>query len=54
MLQNRTTRVVFVYPDSSYELALTREQQLNGREIEDFIVANVIMNHADYLEDKKR
>lgn len=53
MLQNRRTRVVFVYPDSSYELTLTREQQLNGKEIEEFIVAHLVMNHSDYLKDKK-
>lgn len=52
-LQNRRTRVVFVYPDSSYELVLTRTQQLSGKEIEEFIVANVVINHTEHLKEAK-
>lgn len=49
MLQTRRQRVVFVTKDSSYDVSLTREQMLNGMEIEDLIVSNVVINHSDFL-----
>lgn len=49
ILQTRRQRVVFVTPDSSYEVTLTREQILSGMEIEDLIVSNIIANHTDFI-----
>lgn len=48
MLQTRRQRVVFVTKDNSYDVSLTREQMLNGMEIEDLIVSNVVINHSDF------
>lgn len=42
MLQTRKNRVIFVTPTSSYEILLTREQQLSGLEIEEPIVADIV------------
>ncbi|XP_060523718.1 phosphopantothenate--cysteine ligase [Cylas formicarius] len=53
MLQTRRTKVVFVTPDSSYEVVLSREQMLNGMEIEDVIVRNVAANHDEYRKKFK-
>lgn len=53
MLQTRRQRVVFVTPDSSYEVVLPREQMLSGMEIEDLIVSNVIANHSDFISQHK-
>lgn len=53
MLQTRRQRVVFVTPDSSYEVTLTREQILSGMEIEDVIVADVISNHTEFISQHK-
>lgn len=50
MLQTRRQKVVFVTKDSSYDVSLTREQMLNGMEIEDSIVNNVIANHSEFLK----
>ncbi|KAK9878864.1 hypothetical protein WA026_003696 [Henosepilachna vigintioctopunctata] len=49
MLQSRRQRVVFVSLENSIEIALTKEQLLNGIEIEDSIVENVIANHDQFL-----
>ncbi|KAJ8979935.1 hypothetical protein NQ317_003677 [Molorchus minor] len=53
MLQTRRSKVVFVTLDSSYELGLSREQMLNGMEIDDTIVSNVVLNHTDFLQNHK-
>ncbi|GJQ82054.1 putative DNA / pantothenate metabolism flavoprotein [Trypoxylus dichotomus] len=37
LLQTRRQKVVFVTPESSYEVSLSREQMINGMEIEDLI-----------------
>lgn len=42
MLQNRKQKVVFVTPSTSYEVRVSREQQLAGIEIEQFIVSDVV------------
>lgn len=42
VLQTRKNRVVFVTPSNSYEVHLTREQTLQGLEIEELIVADVV------------
>jgi len=42
VLQTRKHRVVFVTPTDSYELHLSREQSLQGLEIEEPIVADVV------------
>ncbi|KAM8704114.1 hypothetical protein ACLKA7_008685 [Drosophila subpalustris] len=42
VLQTRKHRVVFVTPTDSYELHLSREQALQGLEIEEPIVADVV------------
>lgn len=49
ILQSRKNRVVFVTPDSSYEIILTREQQLSGLEIENPIVADVVRRHDEHI-----
>ncbi|CAH0559329.1 unnamed protein product [Brassicogethes aeneus] len=53
ILQTRSSRVVFVTPDNNYEVVLTREQQLNGMEIEDGIVSNVIISHTEFMKNSK-
>lgn len=53
ILQTRRQRVVFVTPDSTYELVLTREQLHSGMEIEDSIVSSVVANHMDYVHKTK-
>ncbi|CAH1379616.1 hypothetical protein MTP99_003433 [Tenebrio molitor] len=50
MLQTRRQKVVFVTKDSSYEVVLKREEILNGMEIEDPIVSNVIASHSEFLK----
>ncbi|CAH1176800.1 unnamed protein product [Phaedon cochleariae] len=52
LLQTRRTRVVFVTPTSSSEVTLTREQILNGMEIEDNIVSNVVSHHTDFIKSQ--
>lgn len=42
VLQTRKHRVVFVTPTDSYELHLSREHALQGLEIEEPIVADVV------------
>lgn len=42
VLQTRKNRVLFVTPTNSYEVHLTREQTLQGLEIEELIVADVV------------
>jgi len=42
VLQTRKHRVVFVTPTDSYELHLSREQTLQGLEIEEPIVADLV------------
>lgn len=49
MLQTRRQKVVFVTHDNSYECMLTREQMLNGLEIEDLIVSNCIACHDQFV-----
>ncbi|XP_044761954.1 phosphopantothenate--cysteine ligase [Coccinella septempunctata] len=49
MLQSRRQKVVFVTQENSYELVLTREQMLNGLEIEDLIVSNCIASHDQFV-----
>lgn len=42
MLQTRKNRVIFVTPTTHYEINLTRDQSLNGQEIEERIVDDVV------------
>lgn len=42
ILQTRKHRVVFVTPTMSYEVHLSREQALQGLEIEEPIVADLV------------
>lgn len=49
ILQTRKSRVVFCTPVDSYEIKLTREQQLGGLEIEKPIVADIVRRHEDYI-----
>lgn len=49
VLQTRKHRVVFVTPTDSYELHLSREQTLQGLEIEEPIVADVVSNELNPL-----
>ncbi|XP_055324418.1 phosphopantothenate--cysteine ligase [Sitodiplosis mosellana] len=49
MLQTRKSRVIFVTPTSSYEINLTRDQLLAGLEIEEFIVADVVQSHEEFM-----
>ncbi|KAJ8961775.1 hypothetical protein NQ318_021376 [Aromia moschata] len=53
ILQTRRSKVVFVTPDNSYEVVLSREQMLNGMEIEDTIVSNVVLSHTDFIQSQK-
>lgn len=46
VLQTRKHRVVFVTPTDSYELHLSREHALQGLEIEEPIVADVVSGGA--------
>lgn len=45
--------MVFVTPDSNFELVLTKEQLHSGMEIEDVIVSNIVANHLDYISKNK-
>lgn len=54
MLQTRKQRVVFVTPTTSYEVILTREQQLSGLEIEEPIVADVVRKHEEFITSSAR
>ncbi|KAK5649970.1 hypothetical protein RI129_000999 [Pyrocoelia pectoralis] len=49
ILQSRRYRVIFVTPQSNYEVLLTRDQIINGMEIEDSIVANVVDSHSEFI-----
>ncbi|XP_022919672.1 phosphopantothenate--cysteine ligase [Onthophagus taurus] len=49
ILQTRRQKVVFVTPESSYEVSLTRDQMMNAMEIEDLIVSNIVIGHSDYI-----
>lgn len=49
MLQTRKHRVIFVTPNTSYEVHLTREQALAGLEIEEPIVADVVEKHGEFI-----
>lgn len=53
ILQTRKNRVVFVTPDTSYEIILTREQQLSGLEIEQPIVADLVRRHEEYISGEE-
>ncbi|KRT82949.1 hypothetical protein AMK59_3292 [Oryctes borbonicus] len=53
LLQTRRQKVVFVTPESSYEVSLSREQMINGIEIEDLIVCNVVLNHSNFIASFK-
>lgn len=50
ILQTRKHRVVFVTPDTSYEVHLTRDQALSGLEIEEPIVADIVCKHEEFIE----
>ncbi|XP_044728312.1 phosphopantothenate--cysteine ligase [Chrysoperla carnea] len=50
MLQTRKQRVIFVTPEESFEINLTREQIHHGVEIEDSIVANVVERHSEMIQ----
>ncbi|KAH8278979.1 hypothetical protein KR018_012088 [Drosophila ironensis] len=54
VLQTRKHRVVFVTPTDSYELHLTREQTLQGLEIEEPIVADVVAKHGEYINNAQQ
>ncbi|KAI8115283.1 hypothetical protein CVS40_12468 [Lucilia cuprina] len=49
ILQTRKHRVVFVTPTTSYEVHLSREQALQGLEIEEPIVADVVQKHGEFI-----
>lgn len=49
ILQTRKHRVVFVTPTTSYEVHLSREQALQGLEIEEPIVADVVQKHSEFI-----
>ncbi|XP_018802595.1 PREDICTED: phosphopantothenate--cysteine ligase [Bactrocera latifrons] len=49
ILQTRKHRVVFVSPTMSYEVHLSREQALQGLEIEEPIVADLVKRHSEYI-----
>ncbi|XP_063707318.1 phosphopantothenate--cysteine ligase [Culicoides brevitarsis] len=49
ILQTRKNRVVFVTPETSYEIILTRDQQLSGLEIEQPIVADLVRRHEEHM-----
>ncbi|KAH8344123.1 hypothetical protein KR084_004617 [Drosophila pseudotakahashii] len=51
VLQTRKHRVVFVTPTDSYELHLSREQTLQGLEIEEPIVADVVLKHGEFISN---
>lgn len=51
ILQTRKQRVVFVTPEESYEINLTREQIHHGIEIEDPIVQNIVDRHTEILNE---
>lgn len=53
ILQTRRNRVVFVMPANNYEVVLSREQILNGMEIEDPIVVDVVACHSDFISTHK-
>lgn len=53
ILQTRKNRVVFCTPDDSYEIILTREQQLSGLEIEKPIVADIVCRHEEYISQEE-
>lgn len=42
MLQTRKNRVIIVTPTTSYEINLIRDEALNGVEIEEKIVADIV------------
>lgn len=42
MLQTRKNRVIIVTPTTSYEITLTRDEALSGREIEEKIVNDIV------------
>uniref|UniRef100_A0A1A9WS21 DNA/pantothenate metabolism flavoprotein C-terminal domain-containing protein n=1 Tax=Glossina brevipalpis TaxID=37001 RepID=A0A1A9WS21_9MUSC len=50
ILQTRKHRVVFVTPTTSYEVHLSREQSLQGLEIEEPIVADVVRKHSEFID----
>ncbi|KAH8243066.1 hypothetical protein KR032_004290 [Drosophila birchii] len=54
VLQTRKHRVVFVTPTDSYELHLTREQTLQGLEIEEPIVADVVQKHGEFISNAQQ
>ncbi|KAH8362319.1 hypothetical protein KR200_009489 [Drosophila serrata] len=54
VLQTRKHRVVFVTPTDSYELHLSREQTLQGLEIEEPIVADVVQKHAEFISNAQQ
>lgn len=51
-LLTRKNRVVFVTPHDSYEIILTRDQQLSGLEIEKPIVADIVCRHERYISQE--
>ncbi|CAD6993817.1 unnamed protein product [Ceratitis capitata] len=51
ILQTRKHRVVFVTPTMSYEVHLSREQALQGLEIEEPIVADLVIENCDNIEN---
>lgn len=42
MLQTRKNRVIIVTPTTSYDINLTRDEALNGGEIEEKIVSDIV------------
>ncbi|KAH8292307.1 hypothetical protein KR054_008263 [Drosophila jambulina] len=54
VLQTRKHRVVFVTPTDSYELHLSREQTLQGLEIEEPIVADVVQKHGEFISNAQQ
>ncbi|XP_056635851.1 uncharacterized protein LOC130444628 [Diorhabda sublineata] len=50
MLQTRRTRVIFVSPDNQEEVKLSREQIIDGIEIEKKIVHKVVTEHCKFIQ----
>ncbi|XP_017768114.1 PREDICTED: phosphopantothenate--cysteine ligase [Nicrophorus vespilloides] len=49
ILQTRRQKVIFVTPESNYDVSLTREQMLGGIEIEEPIISNVVHSHTNFI-----
>lgn len=53
ILQTRRQKVVFVTPEIHFEVTLTREELINGMEIEDLIISNIVKRHVEFINTNK-